>query len=149
MNEILRSMLQYSIEEGLSYEDVRECHMRASVISKVKNEEGKQIEKEEFPIAKIEELYQLHIARSLEHIIPKLIWQNHIVDRPTGDYYISTDFTRYWISWASFEDFCQNAQIKISIDNKVVNEFKEFVNAYNANDNKPIKFEFKNIKLSK
>lgn len=149
MNEILRSMLQYSIDEGLSYEEVRECHMRASVISKVKNEEGKQIEKEEFPIAEIEDLYQLHIAKSLEHIIPQLIWQNRIVGRPTGEYYISTDFTRYWNSWASFEDFCQNAQIKISIDNNDVNEFKEFINAYNAHDNKPIKFKFKDIKLSK
>ena len=142
-------MLQYSIEEGLSYEDVRECHMRASVITKVKNEEGKQIEKEEFPIFGIEDLYQTYIAKSFVNIIPKLIWHNRKDDIDEEEYYLSTDFTRYWNSWTSFEDFCQNAQIKIPIDNNDVYEFQEFVKAYNANDNKPLKFKFKNIKLSK
>ncbi|MDE5790970.1 MAG: hypothetical protein K2H96_07060 [Muribaculaceae bacterium] len=147
MNEILRSMLQYSIEEGLSYEVVRECHMRASVISKVRNEEGKQIEKEVFPIAEIENMYQTYIAKSLANIIPHLIWANVRRGHPTGEYYVSKDFTRYWDSWTSFEDFCRSHQIEIPTHNDFVNEFMAFVMAYNDNENQPLKFEFKNIKL--
>ena len=147
MNCILKNMLQYSIEEGLSYENVRECHMRASIISKVENDEGEQVEKEVFPIAEIEGIYQTYIAKSLVNIIPNLIWYHRIGGDPTGEFYISTDFTRYWDNWTSFEDFCSNHGIEINIDNVYINEFKAFVEAYNGNGNKPLKFEFKNIEL--
>ena len=148
MNEILRTMLQYSIEEGLPYEVVRECHLRASVISYVTDENGNKIEQEEFPISGIEELYQTYIAKSLANNIPQLIWPSLKVGRPTGNYYIAKDFTRYWNNWASFEDFCRNHQILIPTNNDIVNEFIEFLKAYNNNGNQPVEFRFTNIKIS-
>lgn len=147
MNGILKNMLQYSIEEELPYEIVRDCHARASVISKIENEDGKQIEKEEYPIAEIEKLYQTYIAKSLTNIIPNLIWHNRIGGDFTGEFYVSTDFTRYWDNWTSFEGFCYNEGIEIPMDNDNVNEFKAFVEAYNGNDNKPLEFKFNNINL--
>lgn len=147
MNGILKNMIQYAIQEDLQYDQIKEAHIRTSILVQKETDNGKK-EEEEYPLSEIEDIYKTYIAKSLVKILSNLIWENRNFGESTGEYYVSTDFTRYWNNWSDFESFCDINKIDISKNNDTVKEFKGFVEAYIINNRQPLKFKFNCIEIS-